>query len=160
MLRQAQHDKKPLARDYALRLLGIRPRSVREMRDRLGRKGYDRAEIEAAIAELCQAGLLDDRKFAAQWVESRLALKPMGFSRLRAELLAKGVDRQTVDSSLSKYRGELDEKEAALSLARKKLRSLRGLEPEVVRRRLAGFLERRGFEPQIVGEVLKKAKFE
>ncbi len=156
MLRRSQPDVKVNVRDYALRLLAIRPRSVREMRDRLARKGYQRPENEAVISDLSELGLLDDGKFAAQWVESRMALKPMGPSRLRAELLAKGVDRETVESTLAKYRNESDDRDAALLLARKKMRSLRGLAPEVARRRLAGFLGRRGFAAGTVSRVLKE----
>lgn len=144
------------ARDYALRLLAIRPRSVREMRDRLQRKGYEKPEIEATVADLAELELLDDRKFAGQWVESRMALRPMGQARLRAELTAKGVDRGIIDAILSKYGSEFDEKSSALALARKKLRALKGLEPEVARRRLAGFLSRRGFTAGTVSLVLKE----
>jgi regulatory protein len=155
MLRPAQHDKGN-ARDYALRLLAIRPRSVREMRDRLARKGFEKQALDSTIAELAELGLLDDRKFAAQWIESRMALRPMGLLRLRAELLAKGVDREVVESVLRKNRIELDEKSAALALAQKKLRSLQGLEPEAARRRLAEFLGRRGFAAETVSLVLKE----
>lgn len=157
MLRRAQHDAGS-ASDYALRLLAIRPRSIREMRDRLQSKGYERPVIEATVAELCELGLLDDRKFAAQWVESRMALRPMGPSRLRAELLTKGVDRGIVEATLSKYSAETDERSEALALARKKIRTLQGLESGPARRRLAGFLGRRGFESSTIAEVLKTVK--
>jgi regulatory protein len=126
------------------------------MRDRLARKGYQRPENEAVISDLSELGLLDDRKFASQWIESRMALRPMGQARLRAELAAKGVDREIVESTLAEYGNDLDEKGAALALARKKLGSLRGLEPEAARRRLAGFLGRRGFAASTVSRVLKE----
>jgi regulatory protein len=128
------------------------------MRDRLQRKGHGKTEIEATIFELSNLGLLDDRNFATQWVESRMALRPMGPIRLRSELLAKGVERGIIEATLSKYSNELDDKEAALSLAQKKLRSLRGLAPEVARRRLAGFLGRRGFAAGAIAEALKILK--
>lgn len=145
-------------RDYALRLLAIRPRSVREMHDRLAQKGLEKKAIEPLLAELVDLGLLDDRKFAAQWVESRMALRPMGPTRLRAELASKGVEREVIESTLSKYSNEFSEKESALSLARKKMKLLRGLEPETARRRLAGFLGRRGFAARIIADVIKTVK--
>lgn len=142
-------------RDYALRLLAIRPRSVQEMRERLGRRGYGRPEVEATVADLADLGLLDDRKFAAQWVESRLAARPMGSLRLKAELLAKGVDREIVEATLSSYGAEVDEKAAALALAAKRIKALRGLKPDSARRRLAGFLSRRGFAAEVVATALR-----
>lgn len=155
MLRRSQHDAGN-ARDYALRLLAIRPRSIREIADRLQRKGYNGQEVDSVIADLSDLGLLDDRKFASQWIESRMALRPMGRARLRAELAAKGVDREIVVTTLAEYGNDLEEKGAALALARKKLGSLRGLEPEAARRRLAGFLGRRGFAAATVLRVLKE----
>ncbi len=155
---QSQPDQSISVRHYALRLLAIRPRSVREMRDRLARRGYEKKSIGLVVHELIELGLLDDRKFAAQWVESRMAFKPMGAARIRQELAAKGVDREIVESTLSKYREELDDQEAALALARRKMKSLQGLEPEVARRRLAGFLGRRGYAPSVINAVLKEVK--
>lgn len=148
------------ARDYALRLLAVRPRSVSEMRDRLKRKGCGRQEIDEVVADLADLGLLDDSKFASQWIESRIALRPMGTARLRSELVAKGVDRGIIDQTLSKYSPEFDEKTAALTLARKKMKSLLGLEPEVARRRLAGFLARRGFAAGTIAETMKTIKLD
>lgn len=148
------------ARDYALRLLTIRPRSVREMRDRLARNGYGKSEIEETVADLVDLRLLDDRKFAMQWVESRMALKPMGISRLRAELAAKGVERDVIETILSKYRNDIDERSTALILAQRKMKVLKKLDPEVARRRLASFLSRRGFSAQYISEALKKTKLD
>ena len=55
---------------------------------------------------------------------------------------------------------ELDpeaELEGALALARRRARSLAGLEPHVARRRLAGVLARRGYSPSIVSTALAEA---
>ncbi len=143
------------ARDYALRLLAIRPRSVRELTDRLKRKGFESQAVNTVIADLSELGLLDDAKFARDWAESRMTFRPMGPDRLRAELLAKGVERETIDTILSIYSDEKRAKDAALSLAHKKMKTLRGLEPQIARRRLAGFLGRRGFAPPIIADVLR-----
>jgi regulatory protein len=51
---------------------------------------------------------------------------------------------------------ELDEAGAALELARSKLRSYAGLEPAVVRRRLGGYLARRGYGFDVVRPVLDR----
>lgn len=143
------------AKNHALRLIELKPRSVQEIRDRLAKKGVEKAEIEAITAELEAIGLLDDVKFARDWIENRQHFRPMGVIRLRQELFAKGIDREIVEAVLSQYRSQVDEKSEAMALARKKLRTLQGLKPEAARRRLAGFLARRGFSTEAVALALR-----
>ena len=83
------------------------------------------------------------------------ARQPRGRRRLKDELRQKGVDREVVEQALEE--AELDEYPAALELARKRLPSLRGDEPLAQRRRLAGFLQRRGYGWDVVGRVLDAA---
>ncbi|HTY08400.1 MAG TPA: regulatory protein RecX, partial [Candidatus Edwardsbacteria bacterium] len=123
------------AKEYALKLLSVRPRSVAELRQRLAMRHFTDAAISEAVADLLRAGLLDDAKFAQLWVESRISSKPMGPARLRSELLAKGVDRETIARVLSDKREDLDEQGAALKLARKRWDLLRDLEPQARERR-------------------------
>jgi regulatory protein len=129
---------------------------VRELRDKLARKAYAPEQVAALIDDLSSIGLLDDAKYAQLWVDSRTALKPMGGSRLRAELARKGVARELIDRALSDSREDRDEDGAALELARKKLRALHSLDPDSARRRLAGFLGRRGYSGGVIAKVLKQ----
>jgi regulatory protein len=129
---------------------------VRELRDKLARKGYPQKQAAMLIDDLLAIGLLDDAKYAQLWIESRAVFKPMGASRLRAELARKGITRELIDQALSDSREDRDEDGAALELARKKLRTMRSLEPDAARRRLAGFLGRRGYPGGVIAKVLKQ----
>jgi regulatory protein len=129
---------------------------VRELRAKLARKGFPPEQCDALVGDLSEIGLLDDAKYAQLWVESRAVFKPMGASRLRAELARKGIARELIDQALSDSREDRDEDGAALELARKKLRTMRSLEPDAARRRLAGFLGRRGFPGGVIAKVLKQ----
>ncbi|MCK4261812.1 RecX family transcriptional regulator, partial [bacterium] len=55
------------AKEYALNLLSFRPRSSKEVRDRLKRKDYDEKVIEEAVENLGRIGLLNDEEFARSW---------------------------------------------------------------------------------------------
>lgn len=138
----------------ALNLLARRPRSLREVRDRLRQKGYDPATIDAAVTKLEGWRYVDDADFARYWVENRATHKPRGRRLLEQELRQKGVEREIVRETLDE--AELDEHAAALDLGRAKLRSYAGLEPPVVRRRLASFLARRGYGFDVVKPVMEQ----
>ncbi|HEY3332625.1 MAG TPA: RecX family transcriptional regulator [Capsulimonadaceae bacterium] len=134
------------AMDNAARLLEIRQRSAREIRDRLKQKGYEGNVIDDVEATLKRLGLIDDAQFATAWVESRSRSRPSGARKLRNELAAKGVARDEVDDAVAGVTGD-HEAELALAALSKKVRSL----PEdraarlTERTRLAGYLQRRGF---------------
>jgi len=143
------------ARAVALRLLGRRWRSRRELEAALRRRGLPAAAIASAVGELRRQGWIDDARFARAWVQDRLALRPCGRRRLRAELLAKGIAPSLVDEVLSTLLPAAAEGDLALHQARARLARLKGLPTQTARRRLAGWLQRRGFSAEVVARVLR-----
>jgi regulatory protein len=142
------------ATEVALHFVAYRPRSEREVRDRLRRRAFVPEAIDYAIEKLRGWRYLDDRAFAEYWVENRTEHAPRGRRALASELRAKGVERDVVDDILEER--ELNEDEAALDLARKRLRSLASLDAETQKRRLAAFLSRRGYDWDVIRPVLKE----
>jgi regulatory protein len=136
----------------ALTFVSYRPRSEREVRDRLRRKAYEPAAIDYAIEKMRGWRYLDDTAFAEFWVENRAEHAPRGKRALQSELRAKGVDREVVERVLDET--DLDEQSAALDIARKRLRSLASYDEETQRRRLAAFLARRGYGWDVVKPTL------
>jgi len=146
------------AKDYAFKLLSYRPRSIKEIRNRLKKKDYSSKVILEVIKSLKRLKLLNDREFVRMWVESRIKTRPMGRYRLYQELIQKGIDRDLIEKTLSNYREE-KEIELAKELAQGKLkRSYRNLDRVTARRRLYGFLQRRGFSYDAIQEVMKELR--
>lgn len=151
------------ATEAAVRLLGARPRSVREVRDRLRQRGFGPEAVAAAVAKLEGWRYVDDAEFSRLWVENRERHQPRGRRLLEQELRQKGVDRETIVETLDA--AELDEGASALELARAKVKSYAGLETAVARRRLGGLLARRGYGgdeirrslDQVFGEALDQS---
>jgi regulatory protein len=140
------------ATEAALRLLASRPRSVREISDRLRRKGFEQVTIDRAIEKLEGWNYINDAEFARYWVENRAAHKPRGRRLLEQELRTKGVDREVVKEAIAEV--EVDEERAALELARAKLPSYRHDDPRIAQRKLIGFLQRRGFGYDVIKPVV------
>jgi len=140
------------ATEAALRLLASRPRSVREISERLRRKGFEQVTIDRAIEKLEGWNYINDAEFARYWVENRAAHKPRGRRLLEQELRTKGVDREVVKEAIADV--EVDEESAALELARAKLSSYRHDDPRIAQRKLIGFLQRRGFDFDVIKPVV------
>src|SRR5439155_7409655 len=103
---RAAIDDPAIVLDAAARCLEARPRSVAEVRRRLGRAGYRSDLVDGAIARLSELGMLDDEAFGRAWVESRDRARPRGEIALRRELSLKGVDRAIVDELLDERRAD------------------------------------------------------
>lgn len=139
-------DLRRRALDAALHLLAARPRSESEVRSRLLRREFPHDVVTDTIARLREYGYVNDAEFARFWVESRSGANPRGRYVVGRELRAKGVAQDTADCAME----ALTEDETAERAARKKLRSLRGLEYPDFRTRLTGYLVRRGFGYEVV----------
>ena len=139
------------AHEAALRLLSHRPRSEREMGQRLRQRKLPSDVVEEEIERLRGAGLLDDEAFARAWVDERQASAPRGQGLLRYELLGHGVRSELADEAVA----SVDDRTAALTVARKRAPRLQGLEYQQFSQRLAGFLERRGFAYDDVAEAVR-----
>ncbi len=146
------------AKDYAFKLLSYRPRSIKEIQDRLKKKDYSSKIILEVIKSLKRLKFLNDKEFARMWVESRIKTRPMGRYRLYQELIQKGIDRDLIEKILNDYREE-EEIKLARELAQRKLkRSYQNLDEVTTKRKLYGFLQRRGFSYDIIQEVMKELK--
>lgn len=142
-------------KDRALRLLSVRSRSRSELRFRLIRAGYDRDEVDAAVADLEAVGLVDDERFAREVAESTRR-RGMGRRAGLAALRQKGVDRELAEEVVGDVNPE-DDAERAYLVARARLGRLGTLSPDVAYRRTVAYLIRRGYEPIIAATAVRRA---
>ncbi|MEA2641482.1 MAG: regulatory protein [Chloroflexota bacterium] len=132
------------AYQQALHFLAARPRSIAEVRRRLGEYGHEPAAIEGAVERLAHHQLVDDTEFAAYWVQQRQTFHPRGPRALRAELRQKGVERDAVDTVLEPVAE--DQEAAAYRAGERKARSLILADEREFGRLMGAFLARRGFD--------------
>jgi regulatory protein len=136
----------------ALRLVAFRPRSEKEMRQALARRGIRPDRRDEAVARLRELGLLDDRAFAATFVESRDRSSPRSRRLVAQELRQKGVARDLAAGAAE----AVDDADAAYRAAQRRARSVHGLAYPDFERRLAQFLLRRGFSYETTRSTVRK----
>ena len=135
-----------------LRYLSVRPRSCREIELRLLREKLEQETIEQTIDRLTTLGYLDDRNFAAAFARDRIRLRPCGVRRMKADLLSRGVSSCDADDGIESAMVEQDvnEHELLQQVASARASKLDDLDKGVARRRLFGYLSRRGFSSENV----------
>ncbi|MEW6075241.1 MAG: regulatory protein RecX [Candidatus Omnitrophota bacterium] len=143
------------AKEYAFLLLKFRQRSETEIRQRLERKKFDTAIIKDTVAFLTEKGFLDDRRFAVAWAESRLK-KPFGLRRVRQELKIKGICGEVIEEVSAEAGARYPEKEIVEAIVRKRLKGFAGEDTVTIKRRLYGYLLRRGFSCDVTTETINR----
>ena len=150
-----QADEAMRAKNYALELLSSQSFSKNQMVYHLGQKGFGSEAIEITLEDLEQLGHIKDENFAKKWVARRQRSKPKGKKMLAHELVNQSIDKTTVDRVLSGIQ-DAEETKMALELAQKQVKRYRSLPPDVAKRRLHGFLHRRGFDYEAIQSVIER----
>lgn len=141
------------AATYAYRLLSIRPRSERELKERLFQKRYKKDITNKVIESLKEKEVVNDLKFAKSWIDSRTRRNPKGKALLKLELRAKGVKASVIEEVLKEKKDDIS---TVRELANKKMNTLKKEPKEKAKRKLFSYLARRGFDFDIINDVLRE----
>ena len=136
----------------ALHYLGYRPRSEKEVRQRLRHRGFSDEVVDKVIIELKERRFIDDVAFAQYWRDNRLSFKPRSRRLIELELRQKGVTAETANGALE----GLDDANAAYKAGLKKMRVLSGLNYSEFRHRLSSHLRRRGFGYETINSAVMR----
>lgn len=144
--------------DRAVGMLAAHGRSAKELRRRLLLKGARAEHADAAIVRLLEAGFLDDAEFARQVARSRVAGRGDSRRRVSQVLAQKGVARDVVDEAVAEVFADeaVDEDALVEAAARKRVRTLGVVDAATRRRRLYGFLARRGHDGAAIRRVMDR----
>lgn len=144
------------ARTQALRLLARRSRSRAEIRRYLKTKGFDHTTIETVLGQLERQGYVDDAAHARAYAEQLVARGRSGPRAIYAKLRQRGVAAEVAAAATDEAISGADQEAMAQRLAEKRLQALTGLDVHTKRRRLYGFLARRGFAPDTISGILAR----
>ncbi len=160
----------------ALNFLSYRPRSEKEIRQKLTAKslklkakeavsGAERGKpVDRVIKRLKEIGQINDKEFAGWFIEQRNTFRPEGKRLLNYELTRKGVDRDVINQLLSESikptnNHSTEEKKARRALGKRLDHwDQNKLGYPKFREKVARFLLARGFDWETVKLVLAKLR--
>lgn len=150
-----------LAKEIAYRFISYKPRTLKEVSDKLKAKGFQSDLVSKVVEELKNYGFINDLEYARNFVLNRSRSKTLGELALRRELLSKGISSEIVDEVLSERENLIDEFEIALDLAQGKLKQIKSLKKrkrgrDEYKRRIYEFLLRRGFKFETINRVMRE----
>lgn len=149
-------ENKPAARDAfdaAVKYLAASPRSEKEVREKLYGKGFNRAEVEEAVARAKQYRYIDDESYAAEFAETYGAR----YGRKKVEyrlVYEKGVPPDIAAAAVRNILDDGSEEEKACAAA-KKYAAAKKLDGRRDAAKLAAYLYRKGFEGGVISRAVE-----
>lgn len=135
----------------AVRYLARFDRTAAQVERFLTRKGASSAQAKQILGRLSTLRYLDDRAYAARWIEATLARRPMAVERLKSELLARGLSESVAGEMIRKGMEEVDEE----ALARRAVFLQGRQDSRFLPQRVAGLLRRRGFAEDMIERIIR-----
>jgi regulatory protein len=154
------HKEKPLILDKKTALLkaeswcAYQERSQQETRNKLYEYGLHQNEVEDLIAELITTNFLNEERFAMAYVSGKINIKKWGKIKVKQGLKLKKVPDRLIQKALNSIDGD---KYLAnlLATAEKKLKVLSEKDPIKKKYKLITYLQSKGFEKDLIFDVLK-----
>ena len=136
----------------ALQLIARAEQTVSGISRKLEKRGHKSDCIRAVTARLSETGLLNDRRYAALWLESRLSRQASTPWRLFAGLCSRGIERDDADTALKEA---LDVETELRLLERyveklRRLRKINDVKDAAASRALKYLLKTEGFSYSVI----------
>lgn len=148
--------------NLALRFLSYRPRSEKEIREKLKSKKVEPQTLEKIISKLKEKKFINDEEFARMFVGNRLRFRPRSLRLIKLELKQKGISPEIISNSiLSEAEGLIsNDEDSAKMLVEKRIGRFKGLDKQKIYEKLGRFLASKGFSwdtiKKAIDEVLGK----
>lgn len=130
----------------AVNYLSYRPRSEKEVRDKLKLKNTPQEITDKIIDKLKEQKFINDAEFARMWTANRIKINPKSKRVIKMELLQKGVDSEIIEKVLTGNPDEeVNDRVQARKLVEARFSRYKHLPKQEIYQKLGGFLGRRGF---------------
>ncbi len=149
--------------EYAVKSLGARMRTVRDLKRLMLKRAEEgepgEAAVEAVVRRLKDLNYLNDTRFAADFTRLRQENEKFGKRRVQQDLMHKGIHAELISTTITSAYEDVDEAELARRyIARKRMKpplGPNGEKDDKLTTRAMRRLIRAGFSTQTIFKVLK-----
>lgn len=145
------------ARNILLNRLSRGPRSKQQLRELLVAREIPEEIRELLLERFEDVGLIDDKKFAEIFARDRRNSRGLAIRSVAQKLREVGVSQEDAQQALEQFEDGSD-LELATELLQRRWNSLRVLDWETRRRRVFGYLGRRGFGSSTIAAALQSVE--
>lgn len=140
--------------DKMAKYCAYQERCVKDVRDKL--KTFDIPEEEKTkiLDYLLDNRFVNDERFAKSFVRGKVNQSGWGVNKIRFHLMQKGIDKELIDEAL----GQTDEevyRQRLIDILKAKSKTIKADSDFEKKRKLVAYAMQKGFEGNLVWEVLK-----
>jgi regulatory protein len=139
--------------DSAMRMLSVRAHSEGDLKKKLGARKFAVATVERVIAECARLDLLDDAKFAEEYIRE-LRAGGAGSALVKLKLRSKGIKEDLLETVMNAETPEIELESAKTALAKKAKTLAREADPRKRREKTYRYLASRGFSYETISKIL------
>lgn len=150
-----KHENKLYGR--ILRFCAYRERCSYEVKKKLKELGATSVQVKEILSILYEENFLNDRRFALAFTGDKFRINRWGKNKIRIHIRAYQLPSELVTEALNSINDE-DYLATALHLAQKKSQALEALPEKERRLKVFAYLHGRGFESDLIKEVLEQLK--
>jgi regulatory protein len=140
--------------DKMAKYCAYQERCVKDVSDKL--KTFDIPEEEKVkiLEYLLDNRFVNNERFATSFVRGKINQSGWGVNKIRFHLIQKGIDKELIDEAL----GQTDEevyRQRLIDILKTKAKTVKAATEYEKKRKLAAYAMQKGFEGNLVWEVLK-----
>ena len=149
---------KPLTPDQVLdkmaKYCAYQERCVKDVKDKL--KTFDISEEEKTkiLDYLLDNRFVNDDRFAKAFVRGKVNQSGWGVNKIRFHLIQKGIDKDIIDEALGQTDNEVY-RQRLIGILKTKSKTIKADSDFEKKRKLAAYAMQKGFEGNLIWEVLK-----
>lgn len=150
---------KPLTPDQVLdkmaKYCAYQERCVKDVRDKLKTFDLPQEEKDEILDYLLNNRFVDDERFAKSFVRGKINQSGWGVNKIRFHLIQKSIDKEIIDEALEQT-DEETYRQRLIDILKTKSKIVKAANDFEKKRKLAAYAMQKGFEGNLVWDILKK----
>ena len=153
-----QKPAKPLTPDQVLdkmaKYCAYQERCVKDVKDKLKTFDIPQEEKTKILDYLLDNRFVDDERFAKSFVRGKVNQSGWGMNKIRFHLMQKGIAKELIDDALEQTDEEVY-RQRLIDIIKTKAKTVKAASDFEKKHKLAAYAMQKGFEGNLVWEVLK-----
>lgn len=150
-----EYDEYNYGKSIAYKFLSYKPRSIKEVKNKLTYKKISKESVEKIIEHLKKYQFLNDESYAKMYLEQRINNKSMGKSMVQFKMIDKGIDKEMISKVIEENYPEDKQIESGKKLLEKYLKKKQKIEDkQELKKKCYQYLFSRGFSYGIIAQIL------
>ena len=149
---------KPLTPDQVLdkmaKYCAYQERCVKDIKDKLKTFDIPQEEKTKILDYLLDNRFVNDERFAKSFVRGKVNQSGWGVNKIRFHLMQKGIAKELIDEALGQTNEEVY-RQRLIDILKTKAKTVKAASDFEKKRKLAAYAMQKGFEGNLVWEVLK-----